>query len=135
MDTIVWLILGFFGSLVLIKFSQSQSKKSQNKIFGIALIVAAIIYVIFAILYANVTWVLIEAVGVAVYGLFYLLSKKYGVYVLALGWILHPIWDINLHLLGAGAEFVPKWYAVACLSFDVTVAIYLVYQAKFKRVA
>ena len=44
---------------------------------------------------------------------------------LALGWLAHPIWDVVLHLMGAGTSFTPAWYALACLGFDPLVAVYV----------
>ncbi|TKB43139.1 DUF6010 family protein [Thalassotalea mangrovi] len=49
---------------------------------------------------------------------------------LALGWLLHPVWDIGLHLQGPGWHIVPPWYAVACVSFDILVAIYIVWRIR-----
>ena len=34
--------------------------------------------------------------------------------------------DAGLHLRGAGAGHAPEWYVLACLSFDLLVAAYVV---------
>jgi hypothetical protein len=36
-----------------------------------------------------------------------------------------PSWDIGLHYLGPGTLFVPAWYPIACVSFDLLVAVYV----------
>ena len=41
---------------------------------------------------------------------------------LAVGWALHPVWDVALHLVGGGRVFTPQAYPVACLSWDTIVA-------------
>ena len=48
-----------------------------------------------------------------------------GIIWLSLGWLLHPVWDIAVHLFGPGHEVAPAGYAVACVSFDIAVAVYL----------
>ncbi|WP_415885311.1 DUF6010 family protein [Neptuniibacter sp. QD37_6] len=125
-DTILWLIFGLAGAGLLIKFAQGREEQEQINIFGIALVVAALIYIGFAVFYsASTTWLFIEAIGVLVYGSFYLLAKRFGLHFLALGWLMHPVWDGGLHLVGAGGHFAPEWYAVMCISFDLVVAAYL----------
>jgi hypothetical protein len=44
----------------------------------------------------------------------------------AAGWALHPFWDVVLHYIGPGHSFTPWTYAIACVSFDWIVAIYIV---------
>ncbi|WP_415894867.1 DUF6010 family protein [Neptuniibacter sp. PT34_22] len=125
-DTILWLIFGLAGGGLLIKFAKGRAEQEQINIFGIALMIAALIYIGFAVIYgASSTWLIIETVGVLVYGSFYLLAKRFGLHFLALGWLLHPLWDVCLHLLGAGGHFAPEWYAVMCITFDLVVAVYL----------
>ncbi len=71
-------------------------------------------------------WTLIELTQVVVFGALALLGLRGSPYWLAAGWALHPIWDIVLHYLGPGNAFTPWTYAIACLSFDWLVAIYIV---------
>ena len=61
-----------------------------------------------------------------IYGLFYALALKHGILWLGLGWLLHPLWDLLLHLYGPGHHVVPQWYAWACLSFDAAVFGFIV---------
>ena len=49
---------------------------------------------------------------------------------MALGWSMHVIWDVGLHLMGPGHHVAPEWYAVACLSFGLVVAGYIIYLSK-----
>ncbi|WP_415904135.1 DUF6010 family protein [Neptuniibacter sp. QD48_55] len=124
--TILWLIFGLTGGGLLIKFAKGRTEQEQINIFGIALVIAALIYIGFAVLYgASTTWLFIETVGVLIYGSSYLLAKHFGLHFLALGWLLHPVWDVGLHLVGAGGHFAPEWYAVMCISFDLVAAVYL----------
>ncbi len=90
------------------------------------LVIAALIYIGFAWFYGDGQWLLVEVLGVLAYGVAVLLALRHSVLWLAVGWGLHPIWDLWVHWLGPGAYIVPAWYAIACLSFDLLVAGYIV---------
>ena len=94
-------------------------------VLGKGLVVAAFLYLIFAFVWGDTQWLIIEALGILLYVPFYYLAVKYSPYFLVVGWLLHSMWDIALHYNGPGYHIAPKWYAIACISFDVLVAIYL----------
>ncbi|ENM5727840.1 hypothetical protein V4V56_003857 [Vibrio mimicus] len=135
MEVIFWLTIGVIASAVLIKFVHHKSSESRLKILGYALIIAAFIYVLFAVLASNLVWIGIESLGVLLYGAFFVLSKSRSSYLLAVGWLLHPVWDVSLHLLGSGSIVAPEWYVIMCISFDITVACYLLAQARVGKIA
>jgi hypothetical protein len=41
--------------------------------------------------------------------------------IIALGWALHPVWDVAFHTRGLGT-YTPNGYALACISFDFILA-------------
>lgn len=125
MFTVYWLILGIIGTFPLIVYAHNKSIHTQHTIYGQALIIAALVYVGFAVYASNLVWLGIETTGVLVYSALYFASKRWGLYLLAIAWLLHPVWDLSLHLSGAGADLAPYWYAVACMSFDVVIGVYL----------
>lgn len=43
------------------------------------------------------------------------------------GWAMHRAWDIGLHYVRPGVSFVPAWYVIACVTFDLLVAAYAAY--------
>src|ERR687898_2003049 len=71
-------------------------------------------------------WVPVELLQVVVFGTLALLGLRGSPYWLAAGWALHPFWDVLLHYVGPGHPFTPWTYAIACVSFDWLVAIYIV---------
>lgn len=135
MEVIFWLVFGVITSSVLIKFVHHKPSESRLKILGYALIIAALIYVLFAVLASNLVWIGIESLGVLLYGASFILSKSRSSNLLAVGWLLHPVWDVGLHLSGSGSIVAPEWYVVMCISFDITVACYLLAQARVGKVA
>lgn len=121
-------LLGLVTALPLLLFAQNKSIWATRKLLGRCLAVVALLYVAFAFVQLDAPWLLIELLGLAFYASFYWLACRYSLLWLALGWALHVVWDVGLHLAGAGAHIVPTWYAVFCLSFDFAVAAYLVYR-------
>lgn len=133
MMTVFYLFIGFFLAAIFLSFVNRYDAETQRVVLAKALVVAAIIYIIFALVWGDTRWLLIESIGVPVYGLFAWLSLRFSVYWLSLGWLLHPIWDVYLHLLGPGDHIAPEWYAIACISFDLLVALYIICKIKYLK--
>lgn len=92
----------------------------------ILLFVAAGAYVGFATVGApGSVWLLVEVAHVIAFGAFALLGWSRSPYWVAAGWALHPLWD-GWHLVGPGSGFTPPFYAIACVSFDWVVALFIV---------
>ena len=70
-------------------------------------------------------WMLVELAQVVVFGTMALLGLRGSPYWIAAGWALHPFWDVVVHYVGPGHPFTPWTYAIACVSFDWLVAIYI----------
>lgn len=126
--TIGWLMLGLILAAMFILYTRQLDSQYEVHVMGSALLVAALIYVGFALVWGNSVWLTIELGGVLAYGLFWLLAWRASYIWLAVGWGLHPLWDLALHLFGPGHAVVPEWYAIACLSFDLLVAGYIIYR-------
>jgi len=123
--TTLWLLLGLFLGVAFLAFARTRGG-AERRVLALGLLVAAVIYVGFALIGAGPAWLLVEMLGVAAYGVLAWLGLRRSPLWLAAGWALHPAWDVGLHLVGAGAAFAPEWYATACISFDLLVAGYIV---------
>ena len=102
-----------------------------RSVLAVFLLIAAGAYFGFAIVGREVVgthpnWMLGELAQGIVFGTMALLGLRGSPYWLAAGWALHPFWDILLHYVGPGHPFTPWSYAIACISFDWLVAIYIV---------
>jgi hypothetical protein len=75
---------------------------------------------------SNQVWILIELAQAVVFGAIGLLGLRGSPYWIAAGWALHPFWDFVVHYIGPGHTFTPWTYAIACVSFDWIIAIYIV---------
>ena len=112
------------GFLLLVRMSRSYAREKRS--FAIGLVVAALIYVGFALFNDAPQWLLTELVGVAIYAVFAWLGLKKSGWFLAAGWALHPLWDAGLH--NYSTPFVPHWYIGGCIGFDLLVAAYISYR-------
>ena len=70
-------------------------------------------------------WLLLELLQVVAYGTLGLYGWRASPYWLALGYALHPVWDVGVHYLGPGSSFAPLSYTIFCLSFDWVAAAYI----------
>ena len=131
MNYIIWLILGLILGAIFLLYARRYANREEKFIITSGLVLAAIIYVGFALVWGNTTWLGIEIVGILFYAFFAWASIYHANYWLALGWLLHPMWDFGLHLMEAGSTIAPEWYAVACISFDFLVAGYVFWRANY----
>ena len=115
-----WIMLGLgIGAAYIFK-------KMFRKGRAMALVLAAAVYVGFAVTQQNIAVTITALVGFLVFsGL--ALYGRVSFWLLATGWLLHGLWDFILHLLRPEV-FVPSWYGLACLGFDVALAGFIVYE-------
>lgn len=127
------LIIGIVLAGVSILLIQVFPSGIHQKIYGIALVIAASIYVIFSFLSNNINWVFIELSGVILFGVIALLGVKFSPWFLAIGWFVHPVWDllIDNH---TSSIFVPYWYPTICIGYDLTIALYIAWKCSTSRV-
>jgi hypothetical protein len=101
---------------------QAKFPRAEAAQWALYLLMAALIYVGFA--HAAATpWPRTELLGVLGYGALAAAGFFVSTKLLALGWLLHALWDTVLH--GPHTPFVPDWYRWACLSFDVLSALWI----------
>jgi hypothetical protein len=114
--------------LIVVSFLLSRFIRDivGRALLAIALVIAAVAYVAFAIgAGESALWVVSELVGVGLYGAMGLLGVRGSPMWLAAGWALHPLWDVMLHYFGPGSSFAPINYTIPCVSFDLLVAVYI----------
>ena len=124
---VVWVLCGAVATMPIFWLYRRVSPAGQCRLWSNGLVVAALVYVAFALWgHADGPWLGIEAAGVVIYGGVAWWGRRRAPW-LALGWALHVLWDVLLHGggLGHGADFVPAWYPPVCLGFDLAVAGYL----------
>ena len=124
--TILWLLFGAGLAALFIWRAKQGSYNAYLQTVGIGLIVAALIYIAFAFIWGDFQWVLYESAGALIYTIIAVIGmRQRSATMLAFGWLAHVLWDTLLHLWGPGHHIAPDWYAMACLSFDIVVALHI----------
>jgi hypothetical protein len=123
------LALGAALALATIRVSRRMPPTKERRLYAVVLVAAAAVYLVFALRGGAGAWIGVEAAGVAAYGLVAYLGATRSAWWLAAGWLAHVGWDVTLH--GASATpFVPLFYPMFCVSYDVLVAAYVVTRRK-----
>jgi hypothetical protein len=112
--------------------AHARGDAAQRRLFSVALVVAALIYIGFALAAASGRWLAYEAVGVALFAGFAWLGLRFAPWWLAAGWITHVGWDVGLHLDRA-QPVVGAWYPLLCVGFDLVVAGFILRTARRPR--
>lgn len=101
----------------------AASARRGVRMHAAMLLVAALLYLGFAASAGDVGGMLLEMLGVLAFGAVpYFAVRRRSTSLIALGWALHPLWDVALHTTGAGAAYTPAGYVVACIGFDLLLA-------------
>ena len=81
----IWLLIGILLALLFLLLARSRGTKSEPTVLAIGLLVAAIIYIGFALRWGNTQWIAIEVGGLLLYALFVLLAQRHNLIWLAIG--------------------------------------------------
>lgn len=126
MLSILWIVIGVALAALFVAFARAGGPRRERRILGIGLVIAALIYVGFALRGgAPGQWIAAELAGVAVFGAAAAVGVRSAGWVLALGWGAHVLWDLLLHRWGDGSTFTPAAYPWLCVGFDLLVAGYV----------
>jgi hypothetical protein len=130
MQVALELLIGVIACSVFILLARRMSARRELWLYAAGLVIAALIYLVFAVRGAPVSWLALELSGLVVFTLLAWLGLKISAWILAFGWAAHAAWDAILHKL-TDAAFVPAWYPLVCLGFDLLLAGYIV--ARIRR--
>jgi len=120
--SLIALLAGIAFAFGFLLWTRAQPDAGR-RFYAIGLVVTALIYVVLALIgRASARSLGLEALGVLLYGAVAWAGFRKSSALLALGWAMHVVWDVSLHLQGAGAGYTPAWYPWFCVSFDLMVA-------------
>jgi hypothetical protein len=126
---VIALLAGVALAVPYVLYARRRGKRA----FAIGLVLAAIVYVPFAIAAGTRHDVFIEVCGVALFGVLAILGTRSSAYFLAAGWAAHGAWDVVLHPIGS-PTYAPWWYPVACIGFDIVVAAALLLRQRGRHI-
>ena len=103
-----------------------KAGRAENLVLASGLLVAALIYLAFAISgQAPPRELRLEIVGLVVFTPLALAGARWWPPLLGIGWLMHAGWDILLHW--PPQAWVPGLYPVFCVAFDLVVAAYFLF--------
>jgi hypothetical protein len=132
MQFAIQLLTGVAACGVFIVLARRLKPERELRLYALSLVIAALVYVGFTVRGAPGKWLAVELAGLAVFTLLAWLGLKISALILAFAWAAHAAWDVLLHKLTPVA-FVPDWYPLACLGFDLLLAGYII--ARFGKSA
>ena len=127
------IIFGAVLGAVFVLVARRRKRSGEIRLLAVGLVVAALIYIVLALgAGADRRWFALETAGLGVFGVLAWLGLRTSLWWLALGWVAHVGWDVGLHLDQA-QTFVPTWYPLLCVGFDLVVAGFLLGPASAVR--
>lgn len=106
-------LLIILGAVLALPYVWTARKRPW--LFAAGLVIAAAIYVVFALVDGDVLHAMGETCGVLLFAAIALGGLRWSPYLLAAGWLGHAAWDLLAHP-------APWWYPALCIGFDVLVA-------------
>lgn len=123
-ESMLYVLAGAAGAMLFAALVRRFATRDPSRRHATALLVAALLYVAFAAHGGSGGGILVEAAGVVVFGgIAHIGLKRRAPAILALGWALHPVWDVALHTSGDGLLYTPHGYVPACIGFDLLLAL------------
>ncbi len=117
-----YLVIGTAVGIGMVIYVRKMPEPERRAMLAQALVVATFVYVAFAMAAMEDAWLMVEIGGVLLFvGIAYL-GYRHSLWWLAAGWFAHVLWDVALHV-AVDVDFVPLWYPVACIGFDVIVGV------------
>ena len=118
LEVFFYIVLGAVLGFGLTRYVRRKNDQAAFGVYAQALVIASFIYVAFAMASMEDGWLIVAIGGVLLFLLFSYLGTKRSVWWLATGWFAHIAWDAAVHVAET-VNFVPLWYPLACIGFDV----------------
>lgn len=113
-----WILVGAAAGAGFIWALRRLPADRRQPIYGVALLVAVLIYVAFAMVAG--TALVQEFGGGLMFAAMAFAGMRGYPMALAVGWATHGWWDAAVH--GTASAIAPAWYPPLCLGFDLLVA-------------
>jgi hypothetical protein len=112
-------VLGGFFLLL----ARTRSPRWELAAYAAGLVIAAVLYVVFAALRHGRPQLPLELLGLVAFSTAAAFGLRAWPSMIGLAWLAHGAWDIGLH--SPPRPYVPSGYPEWCFGFDVVVALYV----------
>lgn len=120
-------IIGLSSGLLLIAAFIILKKYDKKLIYGLTLTGIGFLYVGYT--WSDLPSLIITSIQAIVFVAFSYYGIKRSMYILAIGFFLHGIWDLAYHPFDKPG-LIPPQYDVFCLTIDFVIGIYLLVLAR-----
>jgi hypothetical protein len=117
-------LIGIVLAAVFILLARTVARRGEMSVYALGLVVAALIYVGFALANGGAKDLRLEAWGLFSFSVAAFVSWRAWPMGLALAWAAHAAWDVLFHPIGQSSH-APDWYPLVCVGFDLAVAGYI----------
>jgi hypothetical protein len=133
MHSVTFFLAGALVAALLVNLVSRRGLKIAIRTWALALLVAALIYVGFALRAPGSNMLSLEVAGLMIYGALAGLAPLRSPWYLAAGWPGHIAGDA---VQPASVRIrIPAWYPAACAGFDLVVAVWLAAALRRGKVA
>jgi hypothetical protein len=113
-------VLGAALAVGLVLGFRHRTAHGELRLYGFALLIAAAVYVGFALVRRSPEGIALEGVGFSLFGLFAMFGWKGQARWLAIGWLIHVAWNF---IQRGDPSHVPLWSAWFFAGFDPVIAV------------
>lgn len=118
---------GAAQALLFALIVRSAGGRHRIGLHAAMLLLAAVLYLAFAAWGGSPIGLAVELAGVLAFGALAITGlRRRAPGLLALGWVVHVVWDLVLHSAGTLAGYTPAGWVAACVGFDLLLAALLV---------
>jgi hypothetical protein len=121
------ILIGVALGLLLVVLLVLLNRIDKKIIYGLVLSGIGFLYIGYT--WTNLESFIINSIQAVVFVLFAYFGIVKSIYILAIGYFLHGIWDLTYDFLGQ-PDLLPPHYDLFCLSVDFTIGIYLLIFAR-----
>lgn len=119
--------IGAVAALMLILAARKGGRNKERFVYAAGLAIAALIYLLFALLNNGMNHLNLEAIGFVIFTIVAAIGLK-SAPILGIGWAVHSAWDLWLHS-EVNTPFIPSWYPAVCTGFDLFLGGYILLSA------
>ncbi len=127
-------LIGAMLSLAAAGLASLVGFDRERAFYPTVLIVVASYYVLFAVMDASGSTLMVEIGVASIFLLFAILGFKRNLWLVAIALVGHGVFDISHHLLIQNPG-VPRWWPGFCLIFDVTLGSLFIVRLTRREVA
>ena len=124
-------LIGLCLTLALIVISSAIGLDREKGVYPATLIAIALFYVVFAVEHGDTSQIISNIIVTSLFMGLAIIGYVKGLWLIALGLILHGLFDVAYLVLGASPA--PEWWGPLCLAVDIVLGAFLIFLITKKK--